>query len=174
MSVHVYVRLLHTVQSDVMLCWNMLITHCHSGLQDVVCQSIFRWITDALVALDCLEMCLAVLKSLFGFDTPPNRNDFRLGLMQDYPLVLNSGFKCLVQNKADHISSFTFQLSSYEVFMSSTLQLCRCTLTSIGIFTKRISTSQSFPRSVGFRKRCSFQGQTNHTFPHKIVNTFFV
>lgn len=92
----------------------MLITHCHSGLQDVVCQSIFRWITDALVTLDCLEMCLPV----FGFDTPPNRNDFRLGSMQDYLLVLNEKiFLFLVQNKADHISSFTFQLNSYEFFL---------------------------------------------------------
>jgi len=39
----------------------MMITHCHSGLQDVVCQSIFRWITDALGALDFVEMCLPVL-----------------------------------------------------------------------------------------------------------------
>ncbi len=118
-----YVRLLHTVQSDVMLCWNMLITHCHSGIQDVVCQSIFRRITDALLAHDCLEMCLAELNSLFGFDTPPDRNDFRLRSMQDYPLVLNNGFLFLVQKKADLISSFAFQLWGLYFFYTTAVQV---------------------------------------------------
>lgn len=138
--VHDYVSLLlHTEHSDVMLYWNMLITHCHSGLQDVVCQSIFRRITDPFVALDCLEMCLPVLyldlichpaEIISGWD----QCRIRLGFEQSIFIFSTEQSRSYCQFLF-HTKELCFLIIGFYVFTcSSILQLCRYTKTNVGSF----------------------------------------
>lgn len=119
----------------------MLITHCHSVLQDVVCQSIFRQVTDPLVALDCLEMCLPVLYLDLICHPTEIISDWdqcriRLGFEQRIFIfsIEQSGSYRQFQFS---VKELWFLIIGFYVFpWSSTLQLCRYTKTSISSFHK--------------------------------------